>query len=169
MKNPVKLLIVAGLALGVVCGMAGTMVASANLRNLLWCIDSTGLIVATLVLALHFFRAQNDLVAAGFLVYAIGESVMLSGTAASLEASVPAFAAGTALWSAAFFLTSIPKTFALWTRGAGIVAAILFAITALTIFSGHTIDPLTKPIPYFAYPFLALTLIGWMTSVFKKS
>src|SRR5437879_4376031 len=104
-----------GLALGAVFGMVGTIVTSQNVRAVAWAIDSTGLVVATSLLTLKFFRKGNDLVAAGFLVFAIGEGVMLSGTAASLAESVPAFAAGTALWSAALLLTSIPSEFAIWT------------------------------------------------------
>jgi len=52
---------------------------------------------------------ENDLVSAGFLVFAIGEGVILSGTAANLAESVPAFAAGTALWATALLLISIPR------------------------------------------------------------
>jgi hypothetical protein len=73
-------------------------------------------VVATSLLALRFFRKGNDYVAAGFLVFAIGEGVMLSATAATLAESVPSFAAGTALWSAALLLTSVPKEFASWIR-----------------------------------------------------
>jgi len=65
-------------------------------------------VVATALRALKFFRKGNDLAAAGFVVFAIGEGVMLVGTATTLAASVPSFAAGTALWSAALLLTSIP-------------------------------------------------------------
>ena len=45
--------------------------------------------MATARLTLKFFRKGNDWVAAGFLVFAIGEAVMLSGTEASLARSVP--------------------------------------------------------------------------------
>jgi hypothetical protein len=69
-------------------------------------------VVATVILALKYFRRGSDAVAAGFLVFAIGEGVMLSGAAATLEAMVPSFCAGTVLWSAALLLTSIPKGFA---------------------------------------------------------
>jgi len=87
-------------------------------------IDSVGLIVATALLALKYFRAGNDCVAAGFLVFAMGESVILSGTAATIEASVPSFGAGAALCSAALLLTPVPKEFAVWVRLAGIFASV---------------------------------------------
>src|SRR6266446_8923493 len=130
MKNPLNVVAGIGLALGGVFGMIGTVVTQRNLQAASWGIDGVGLVVATALLAVKFFRSGNDFVAAGFLVFAIGEGVMLSGTAADLAGSVPAFAAGTALWATALLLISIPKEFASGVRLAGIVAAILFAITA---------------------------------------
>ena len=144
MKNSEKFVAITGLALGGVFGMAGTFVAQPNLRAVFWAIDGVGLIVATCLLALHYFRKDNNLVAAGFLVYAIGEGVMLGGTAGSLDASVPSFAAGTALWAAALLLTSVPPGFALGTRIIGFVGAILFAITSMKIFWG---DQLVAHLP----------------------
>ena len=104
MKNPANVVAAIGLAFGGVFGMLGTMVAERNLQAAFWAVDGVGLVVATALLALKFFRTGNDVVAAGFLVFTIGESVMLAGTAESLAGSVPSFAAGTALWSAALLL-----------------------------------------------------------------
>ena len=75
----------------------------------LWAIDSVGLVIASSLLALKYFRAGEDVVAGGFLVFAIGEGVLLSGTAAGPSGSVPAFAAGTALWAAALALRQRPQ------------------------------------------------------------
>jgi len=149
--------------------MAGTLVASANLRAAFWALDSVGLVVAASILALHYFRDGKPAVASGFLVFAIGEGVMLSGTASSLEASVPAFAAGTALWSAALLLTSAPKQFTVWTRLTGIVAATLFAASSAQIFWGVALTPVSRPLPTFGYPFLVLTFAGWIWTVWRES
>ena len=124
--------------------------------------------MATTLLALKFFRKDNEIVAAGFLVFAIGEAVMLAGTATTLADSVPSFAAGTALWAAALFLTSIPKQFAGWTRFAGIIGAILFATTSARMFWGSRVLPTTSPLPFFAYPFLVLTFVGWIWFLLKE-
>ncbi len=167
MKKPVDVIAVIGLVLGGVLGMAGTMVTQPNVRAIAWGIDGTALVVATCLLALRYFRKGNDCVAAGFLVYAIGEGVMLGGTAGTLESSVPSFAAGTALWAAALLLTGIPKEFVLWTRTASIVSGVLFAIVAVKIFSGQLVLPITSPLPYFAYPFLVLTFAGWLWALLK--
>lgn len=169
MTTPLKSIAAIGLAMGGALGMFGTLVSNPNVRAVSWAIDSTALIVATSILALLFFRKGADSIAAGFLVYAIGEAVMLSGTAATLEASIPAFAAGAALWSAGLFLTSIPKGYIIWTRIAGLIAAVLFAITSLRIFAGAQLTPITQPLPYYAYPFLVLTFIGWIYSLVRKT
>jgi len=68
--------------------------------------------MAASLLSLKFSRQGNDLVAGGFPVFAIAEGVLMSGTAARPARSVPAFAAGTALWATALFLVSIPRGFA---------------------------------------------------------
>lgn len=169
MKNSLKIVAVIGLALGGILGMVGTLVAGQNVRAVSWAIDGTSLIVATSLLALMYFRKGNDCVAAGFLVYAIGEAIMLGGTASSLQASVPTFAAGTALWSAALVLTSVPATFVIWTRIAGLIGAVLFAISSLRIFAGEQLLPISKPLPTMAYPFLVLTFIGWIWTLLKKT
>jgi len=167
MKKPVDVIAAIGIALGGVLGMAGSIVTSQNVRAICWAIDGVGLVVAASLLALKFFRKGNDYVAAGFLVWAIGEGVMLSGTASSLTGSIPSFAAGTALWSAALLLISIPREFALWARAAGTISAILFAITSLRIFWGEPLTPIVRPLPFFAYPLLVLTFAGWIWTTLK--
>jgi hypothetical protein len=106
--------------------------------------------------------------AGGFLVFAIGESVMLSGTAAGLAGSVPSFAAGTALWAAALLLVSIPKEFAAGVRVVGVVSSILFAVTAARIFWGEQLLPISSPLPFFAYPFLVVTFSGWIWTLLRE-
>jgi hypothetical protein len=162
MKNPVNMVAVAGLAVGGVFGMIGTFVAQRNLQAAAWGLDGVALVVAAALLAMKFFRKGNDLAAAGFIVFAIGEGIILVGTAMPLAESGPSFAAGTALWSAALVLTSVPREFASWTRLVGIIGAILFAITSARIFWGEQVLPVSSPLPFFAYPFLVLTFVGWI-------
>lgn len=150
-----------GLLVGAVFGLAGTLVGSAQVQASLWAVDSVGLVVATSLLALKYFRAGADVVAAGFLVFAIGEGVLLSGTAAGPRAGVPAFAAGTALWAAALALISAPHQLPRGLRLMGGAAACLFAVTAARIYAGHALLPTSSPLPFLAYPFLVATLLGW--------
>ena len=112
-KNSINIVAALGLAFGSVFGMAGTFVAQPNVQALLWAIDGAGLVMAAALLTLKYFREGLDFVAGGFLIFAIAEAVLMSGTAAGPVASVPAFAAGTALWALALVVISVPRQFAL--------------------------------------------------------
>jgi hypothetical protein len=157
-----------GLFVGAAFGLAGTLVASPHLQAGLWAIDSVALVIATSLLTLKYFREGADIVAGGFLVFAIGEGVLLSGTAAGPSESVPAFAAGTALWAAALILISMPNRLPGWLRVLGGVAACLFAVTAGRIFAGEMLLPTASPLPFFAYPFLVGTLLGWSWMLLRE-
>jgi len=149
------------LVVGALLGLAGSFVPSASLRGLAWGIDGTALIVAASLLAVHCLRQNYPTLAAGFLVFIAGEALVLSGSAMSLEASSPLFAAGAALWAAALLLISVPAVMPVPVRALGGVAALLFAATALQVFAGRSLTPLSEPLPFFAYPFFVLTLFGW--------
>jgi hypothetical protein len=77
-----------GLLTGAAFGLAGTLVGSPQLQASLWAIDSVGLVVATALLTLKYFRAGADVLAAGFLVFAIGEGVLLSDLGGSRGHSI---------------------------------------------------------------------------------
>jgi hypothetical protein len=53
-------------------------------------------------------------------------------------------------------------------RGAGLAAALLFAVTAARIFWGEPLLPTASPLPFFAYPVLVLTFVGWMSVLLKE-
>lgn len=158
-----------GLILGGGLGLAGTFAASPHLQATLWAIDSVSLVMATALLALKYLRLGAEITAGGFLVFAIGEGVLLSGTAAGPAGSVPAFAAGTALWATGLALVSGPRLFPGWLRLLGAVAAALFAVTALRIYAVEPLLPTASPLPFFAYPFLVATLFGWAWAVTRGS
>ena len=153
--------VAAALVVGALLGMAGTFAPSDQLRGLAWGIDGTALVVASALLAVYHIRQGNDVVAAGFLVFLAGETLIVSGSAMSLEASAPTFAAGAALWAASLALISAPRTMPVIVRATGALAAVLFAVTAVRMFSGTSLTPLTQPLPFFAYPALVVTLLGW--------
>ena len=159
---------VIGLIFGSTLGIGGTLVATDSLRQILWMIDGVGLVVATSLLAVKFFRRGDDLAAAGFLVFALGESLLVSGNAAGLEASVPSFGGGVALWSAGLTLISLSNSLATWIRAAHVVAAVLFAIVAFRIASGEHLVPTSSPLPFFAYPFVVLGFVGWIVTLLKR-
>jgi hypothetical protein len=167
MNRELRVLAAIGLVLGATLGMAGSIVAASNVRAVCWAIDAAGVIVATVILALSYLRAAKMEVAAGFLIYAIGEAIMLTGTSMSLDASVPAFAAGTALWSLGLILISVPREFLLLTRLTGLIAAVEFGMVSLQIFWGRPLTPISRPLPMFAYPILVLTFFGWIWTIVR--
>jgi len=147
--------------------MAGTFAPSAALRGLAWGIDGVGLVMAGALLTLGFYRQGQDLVASGFLVFAVGEGIILSGAAMELAPSVPSFGAGTGMWAVALVLISIPRAFPAPVRLLGLVAAIMFAATAVQIFAGVPILPTSSPLPFYAYPFFVATFFGWIWTLLK--
>jgi hypothetical protein len=166
MRNPLKVIATVGLVLGGVFGIAGTMV-SPPVQAILWAIDGAGLVMATVLLTIKCFRTGNDIVAGGFLVFAIGEGVLLS-SAADPPSSIPSFAAGITLWGTALLLVSVPRLFALPVRIIGIVSAVLFTITAARIFMCEQLLPTSTPLPADAYPFLVATFIGWIWMLWRS-
>jgi hypothetical protein len=163
----VRTLAAIGLAVGGVFGMAGTFAPSASLRGLLWGIDGVGLVMAAALLTVAFYRQGQDRVASGFLVFAIGEGMVLSGAAMDLAASVPSFGAGISLWALALALISMPRVFPLPVRLLGLFAAVLFGATAVQIFAGAQVTPTTSPLPFHAYPVLVATLAGWIWTLVR--
>ncbi|WP_176478992.1 hypothetical protein [Mesorhizobium sp. WSM3860] len=157
-----------GLAIGGALGMAGTFVANDALRETLWAIDGVALVVAAALLTLKYQRLGNDCVAAGFLTFVAGESLLLAGNAAGLEASVPSYLGGISLWAAALVLISAPRTFALWMRLTGFIAAALFAVSVFAALWGMPLLPTSSPLPALGYPFLVLTFIGWIWTLLKS-
>ena len=146
---------------GAILGLAGTFVPSDSLRGLLWGLDGIALVVATALLTVHYFRRGADVVAAGFLVFMVGETLILAGAAMDLVGSRPVFGAGAGLWAASLALVSAPNVMPAWVRVVGAVAAALFAVVAVQVFLGRVLTPLAEPLPFFAYPFLVATLCGW--------
>ena len=157
-----------GLAVGAILGMAGTFTPSASLRGLAWGVDGVGLVMAGALLMIMFYRMGHDVVASGFLVFVVGEGIIVSGTAImDLGASIPSFGAGSGLWAVSLALISIPRVFPAMVRVLGLIAAVMFASTALQIFAGVQLSPVASPLPFFAYPFFVATMFGWIWTLLK--
>jgi len=167
-EHPPRLVAAASLVIGALLGMAGTFTPSVPMRGLAWGIDGVLLVVGVALLAVHHLRLGQELLAAGFIVFLAGETLIVSGSAMELTASAPTFAAGAGLWSAGMLLVSASPAHHVVVRLAGVIGAILFAATATMIFAGGTLTPLSKPLPFFAYPFLAVTLFGWAAAHLKR-
>jgi hypothetical protein len=73
------------------------------------------------------------------------------------------------LWAASLVLVSADRVMPPVVRGVGLVGALSFAVVAVQIFSGHALTPLSRPLPFFAYPFLAATLFGWAWAHYRNA
>lgn len=158
-----------GLVVGAALGLAGTFAPSVPVRGLLWGLDGTVLVVATALLTIHYFRKGNEVIAAGFLVYVAGQTLVLSTAAMDLGASAPVFGAGAGLWAASLFLLSAPRVAALWVRVVGVIAGVLFTVVAVRLLMGQPVTALSQPLPFFAYPFLVATLVGWAWERYRSA
>lgn len=158
-----------GLFTGGLFGMIGCFVSSSAFRGLSWGLDGVALIVACALLTVYYFKKGNDTIAAGFLVFSIGEGLILSGNTANLNENVQSFCAGTGLWAASLVLISLPKFFPLLLRVTGLIAAALFIVMSVQIYMGNSINGLSKPLPFYAYPFFAATIFGWGWMLLRKT
>lgn len=158
-----------GLVIGAVFGVAGSFVSSASVRGLFWGIDGVALIVAAALLTIYHLRRANDIVAAGFLVFGAGEALILGTAAADFSASGPQFGAGVGLWSASLILVSVPQVMPDWVRLVAAITALLLLVVAVRLFMGTALTPLSQPLPFFAYPFLAVTMFGWAWAHYRAA
>ena len=156
-----------GLLIGGILGMVGSFLPSASLRSLAWSLDGIGLIIASALLAIYYLRKGYDGTAAGFLIFTIGKALILSSSGIDLDANVTSFAAGAGLWAASLALISSQKVFPILVRGTGFIAAALFTVVSIQIFTGSPLNALTQPLPFFAYPFFAATIFGWAWKVIR--
>lgn len=159
-SNRLNLFAAACLVVGGVLGMVGSFSPSA-VRGIAWGLDGTALVLGAALLSVHHIKRGNEQLAAGFLVFVAGQTLVVSGSAMELSASSPTFAAGIGLWAAALALISASSLMPVFVRVTGAIASLLFAATALQTYGSSALTPLSKPLPFFAYPFLVLTLFGW--------
>jgi hypothetical protein len=151
----------ASLVIGALLGIGGTFTPSADLRSLEWGIDGVALVLGSALLAVHHIRRGNEQLAAGFLVFLAGQVLIAYGSGMDVEATGPSLAAGGGLWAAGLALVSASPVMPAFVRLTGAIAAVLLAITAGKTLLGADLTDLSQPLPFFAYPFLAATLIGW--------
>ncbi len=156
-----------GLVVGAICGLAGTLITAPVPRAIFWTVDGTALVMASAMLTVRYFRLRRDLVAAGFLIFAFGQAIVLSTAGQLVLPAATVFAAGAACWAVGLVLISVDEEFPLWVRIVGFVSSVLFAITALMIQGGMGLTAVSIPLPFLAYPVLVLTFVGWIVTIMR--
>lgn len=159
--------IVGGLAVFVALGLIANIPGAGPVQDLLHALSSIGLVMAGALFALREARRDADLVAAGFAILAIAQVVMWAGVGTGSDAS---FAAAALFFAPALLLISAPQRFAIWTRAAGALAAILFGAHGVAyLLSGSPPEGLLNAEESFAYPVLIIAVIGWTVDVFRSA
>jgi hypothetical protein len=166
--KPIVITAATGLVIGALLGLIGSIIPFDTFRNITWGIGSGSLILAALALVMFYFRKGWDLVAVGFLAYALAEAVVFSSCATSIGNNSGTLGAGVFLWALSIAMLSFQNVFPVFVRITGSIASVLFAVCALRIFAGDSLNALSKPLPYFAYPFFAVTLVGWAWTLVKR-
>ena len=167
MSRSSNYLTISGLAIGVIFGLSGSFVSGPNLQIVLYEISSLGFMVGTVLMTLKFFRQNEDLVAAGFLLLTIAEAVMSGGNALGQVGGQASFGAGMAMYVPSFLLICLPKVLPTWVRVTGIATTIPFAIAASIIFSGGQVLS-TDALPGIGYGMLSLSFIGFIITLIKE-
>lgn len=168
MKRTNNIFASVGLLVGAIFGALGSIfVNPVELQIILYEISSIGLTAASVLLAIKFIRENNDLLATGFLIFAIGEAIMTVGMSSGPVGGQPSFGAGMALYVPGLLFISIPKGFPIWTRITGMAATIPFTIAAVRIFLGDEVLS-TSAMPGIGYGLLILTIIGWVFTLVKE-
>lgn len=167
-----RILIVVGFAIGAVLGFGGNFLPAGPPQNIVYAISSLGIIMGSALFAAWFARRGHSIVAVGFALLALAESISLSGL--FLLASAPTFpgaytfAAGVALYAVALPLASVPPAFPIWTRIAGALAAIPFAAHGLLWLLGRSPAP-SGPLASIGYVLLIVAIVGWMITVLRAA
>lgn len=152
---PYRILIVVGLAVGDVLGLGGGFLPAGPPQNVALALSSLGIIMGSALFAAWFARRGHSIVAVGFALLALAESISLSGL--FLLASSPTFpgaytfAAGVALYAVALSLAAIP-----------------FAAHALLWLLGRSPAP-SGPLASIGYVLLTVATVGWMITVLRAA
>jgi len=167
-----RILIVVGLAVWVVLGLGANFLPAGPSQNIPFVISSLGIIMGGPLLTVWFARRGHSIVAVGFALLALAESMSFPGL--FLLASAPTFpsaytfAAGVTLYAVALPLASAPPAFPLWTRIAGTLAAIPFAAHGLLWLLGRSPAP-SGPLASIGYVVLTVAVVGWIITILRAA
>lgn len=151
--------------MGAVLGFSGNFFEPGNTQSVLWGLSAVGLILASVLLAVELVSVGHRLAAAGFALFALGETRVLNPT--DLPGGEASFAAGVFLYAPGLLLIALSPWAPRWARVVGAMAAISFAAHSLIYLGGGAIDS-KDPLASIGYALLTVTIIGWIITVVRS-
>ena len=167
MKKRTNHLASIGLAIGAVFGLSGLFFTEPVTQTCLFVISGVGLSAGLALLSVKFLRENDDCLAAGFMLFSIGEAILTCNTPAEESTADASFACGMLFYVVAFILISLSKRFPLWLRLTGLAAAIPFSIAAARFLLGYGIDS-SDTFPGMGYGLLTLCIVGWIITLLRE-
>jgi hypothetical protein len=158
--------IVAGLVVGAVLGQVGGALGIGTAQTVLFAVSSVGLAVGAVLLAIRHLQRGEPVVAAGFAILAVAETMIWTGGGPE-QGGEAAFAGATLFYVPALLMVSLPSAFPTWVRALGAVAAVPFGIHVALFLLGA--EPTSQGAPAIAgYILLTLAVVGWILSVVRS-
>jgi len=161
-----RAIIVGGLLVGVVLGMAGNIPQEGWLQTLLYAVSSIGLVVASALFVLREAHRGGEFVPAGFAIFTFAEIIVWVGGGPTGPGGEAPFAAAVLFYVPALLLISLPPRFPFWARAAGALAAVPFGIHAIVFLLGG--NPSEGP-QIAGYLLLSVAAIGWAVDVVRST
>lgn len=161
-----RAVIVGGLGVGVVLGLAANAFQEGTTRDLMHALSSMGLVVGAAGLAVRMGLRGAALAAAGFALFAVSQVAMWSTGGPSQPGSEPTFAMAVLFGAPGLALAATAPELPNWCRAAGALSAAAFAIHGLRYLGGATVSSEDALIGL-AYMLLVVAAVGWTWAVVR--
>jgi hypothetical protein len=161
-----RAVIVGGLGVGVVLGLAANAFQEGTTRDLMHALSSMGLVVGAAILAVRMGLRGAALPAAGFALFAVSEVAMWSTGGPSQPGSEPTFAMAVLFAAPGLALAATAPELPSWCRAAGALSAAAFAVHGLRYLGGETVSSEDALIGV-AYLLLTIAAVGWIWAVVR--
>jgi len=158
-------IIIGGLAVAAVLGLAGNFVERGNTQSVLYGISAVGLILGSVLLAVEHLAIGDRRAAAGFALLALGETRVLNPS--DVTGGDASFAVGVLLYAPGLLLIALSAWAPRWVRIVGAGAAVPFAIHGVMYLGGAEIDS-TDPLAGVGYALLTITIVGWILTLLRR-
>lgn len=159
-----RLIVTVGFAIGALLGMGGSFLPPGDLQHNAWFVSSAGLVVGLVLLAGRMTTEGRDQTAAGLVVLALAEVVLMTMAGSMRPETV--FAHGVGLYVPGFLLVAASDRYPVWVRVVNVLTAVAFAAHwVLHVTGGHA--PVNGPAAGVGYGLFVASLVGWTVDVWR--